>query len=51
MSRSDSVYLNDIIESIDLITLYMLGKTEHDFTKDMMLQDAVIRRFEIICLF
>lgn len=48
MSRSDKVYLQDILESIDAIFLYIENKTEYEFSKDMMLQDAVIRRFEII---
>src|SRR5471030_932101 len=48
MSRSQSVYLEDIIESIDFIFSYLENKTEHDFINEMLLQDAVIRRFEII---
>ncbi len=48
MTRSDSIYINDILESIKLILQYTDGKSEPDFTSDVMLQDAVIRRFEII---
>ena len=48
MSRTDKVYLNDILESIELILGYIEGKQEYDFLKDIMLQDAVIRRYEII---
>lgn len=48
MSRTDKVYIEDIIESIDLIEKYTLEITEHQFSKDTQLQDAVIRRFEII---
>ena len=48
MSRSDHVYIHDIIESIDIIFTYISDKTDFEFSKDMMLQDAVIRRFEII---
>jgi uncharacterized protein with HEPN domain len=48
MSRSDAVYVTDILESIDIIFTYLADKTESDFTKDQILQDAVIRRFEII---
>jgi len=48
MSRSDAVYVIDILESIDIIFTYLKDKTESDFTKDRILQDAVIRRFEII---
>ena len=48
MSRSDSVYLQDILESINIILTYTENKTEFEFIKYLMLQDAVIRRFEII---
>ena len=48
MSRSDSVYLQDIILVIDIIFEYIGDKTEFEFSKDLMVQDAVIRRFEII---
>src|SRR5258708_32267388 len=48
MSRSDEVYLQDIIDAIDIILNYTKNKTEIEFINDQMLQDAVIRRFEII---
>ena len=48
MSRSDDVYLKDILESIEIIFNYTENKTEYEFINDLMLQDAVIRRFEII---
>jgi len=48
MSRSDSVYVVDILESITIIENYISNKTEFEFVTDMMMQDAVIRRFEII---
>ena len=48
MSRSDHVYIQDIIESIDAIFIYLGDKTDFEFSDDMMAQDAVIRRFEII---
>src|ERR1700744_6428959 len=48
MSRSDKVYLQDILESIDAIFSYTANRTEFEFVKNLMLQDAVIRRFEII---
>lgn len=48
MSRSDRVYLQDILESIEMILSYMGSKTEFEFVNDLMLQDAVVRRFEII---
>jgi uncharacterized protein with HEPN domain len=48
MSRSDNVYLQDILESLEIILTYTEDKTEFEFVNDLMLQDAVIRRFEII---
>jgi len=48
MSRSEKVYIQDIIESIDMIFKYVENRTELEFLNDFMLQDAVIRRFEII---
>jgi len=48
MSRSDKVYLQDILESIEIILSYTANKTEVEFVQDNMLQDAVVRRFEII---
>lgn len=48
MNRSDQVYVNDIIESVEVILDYVKGKNENDFICNKMLQDAVIRRFEII---
>ena len=46
--RDDTVYLKDILESIQQIFTYVVHKTEFDFSSDLLLQDAVIRRFEII---
>jgi len=48
MSRSDAVYINDILESVEIILNYTEGKTQFEFENDLMLQDAVVRRFEII---
>ena len=48
MSRSNSVYLQDIFESTEIILRYTEDKTEFEFVNDLMLQDAVTRRFEII---
>ena len=48
MSRSDKVYLQDIIESIEIIFSYISNKTDFEFSRDLMVQDAIIRRFEII---
>lgn len=48
MNRSDDVYLKDIVESVKTILFYAEDKTEDDFLNNVMLQDAVVRRFEII---
>jgi uncharacterized protein with HEPN domain len=47
MSRDDA-YLYDILESAQAILGYMAGKTWDGFSKDALLQDAVVRRLEII---
>ena len=48
MKRDDKVYLEDILESINIILEHVGEKTEYEFSKSLLLQDAVIRRFEII---
>lgn len=48
MSRSDSVYLQDILDSVNIILAYTENITEFEFLNNMILQDAVTRRFEII---
>jgi uncharacterized protein with HEPN domain len=48
MSRSDMVYVDDILDSIDLIFQYVRNQSEIDFASNILLQDAVTRRFEII---
>jgi len=48
MKRDYKVYLDDILDSIEKIIAYTEGRTKSDFTKDNQLQDAVLRRFEII---
>jgi len=44
----DREYLLDIVESARLALKYVENKTEEEFIADIQLQDAVIRRFEII---
>ena len=41
-------YIQDIIGSIEHIEMYCKGVKEIDFSRDTQLQDAVIRRFQII---
>ena len=47
MSR-DHAYLFDILESARSILEYTRGKDWESFVKDNLLQDAVVRRLEII---
>ena len=48
MIRDDNVYLQDIIESIEMIFEYLGDKTVFEFSQSLLIQDAVFRRFEII---
>lgn len=48
MIRDDKVYIQDIIESIEIIFQYIGDKTEYEFNQSLLLQDAIFRRFEII---
>lgn len=41
-------YLKHIIDAIDRIQEYVSGMNEGDFLSNRMVQDAVIRNFEII---
>ena len=47
MSRDDA-YLFDILESAHAVLEYLSGKTFDEFSNDPILQDAVVRRIEII---
>lgn len=44
----DDAYLFDILESSRAALEYMRGKTWEEFSKTPLLQDAVVRRLEII---
>jgi len=48
MKRDYKLYLNDIRESITIIEGYIKNISEEQFKKDIKIQDAVIRRLEII---
>jgi uncharacterized protein with HEPN domain len=48
MKRTTKLYLNDILEAISMIEEYTRGLDKSDFEKDRIVQDAVVRRFEII---
>lgn len=48
MIKSDQVYLEHILESIRKIEVFVNGLTKSEFDQNVMIQDAVIRNFEII---
>lgn len=48
MTRDRKLYLNDIWESILAVEEYVLPLTKKDFLSNQQVQDAVIRRLEII---
>ncbi|MFA6022697.1 MAG: DUF86 domain-containing protein [Candidatus Pacearchaeota archaeon] len=48
MKRDYKLFINDIRESIKQIEEYMKDISEEEFKKDKKLQDAVVRRFEIV---
>lgn len=46
--RSLLLYLEDILESIQIIENYIGDITEHEFLNNQEKQDAIVRRLEII---
>jgi uncharacterized protein with HEPN domain len=48
MKRDPSLFIDDILESIALIQQYTDSVKKKTFLKDRQMQDAVIRRLEII---
>lgn len=48
MIKDDNVYLNHILESIKYIKAYVKNLDEKYFYKSVSIQDAIIRRIEII---
>jgi uncharacterized protein with HEPN domain len=48
MTRDISVYIEDILDSIAKIEQYTKGVNEQEFLTNTQLQDAVLRRLEII---
>lgn len=48
MKREYKLYLNDIRDCIKQIEKYMKNISQEEFAKNTLLQDAVVRRFEII---
>ena len=47
-ARDNSLYLHHILEAIEAIESYVQGLTLSEFRDNSMIQDAVIRRLEII---
>ena len=48
MRRDVRLYINDILDSIQKIVEYSEGITEDEFLASSQIQDAIIRRLEII---
>ncbi len=48
MIKNPKIFLEHILECIELIEFYTDNKKEEDFIVSLLLQDAVIRRIEII---
>ena len=48
MKKSSAVYLHHILECIARINAYTNAIDEQAFLKDFLIQDAVIRNFEVI---
>ena len=48
MKRDYKLFIDDVINSINIIEKYLRDVSEEQFMKDEKLQDAVIRRLEII---
>ncbi|EKE14998.1 MAG: hypothetical protein ACD_12C00206G0012 [uncultured bacterium] len=48
MKRDYKLRIQDILDSMNLIENYIKGKSENDFYEDFEIQDAVMRRLEII---
>ncbi|MFW5760342.1 MAG: DUF86 domain-containing protein [Cyclobacteriaceae bacterium] len=46
--KDDSLYIDHILQSINNIFEYTKGLSVQDFSDNKMVQDAVIRNFEII---
>ena len=48
MNEEDEVFLRHILESIEKVESYTKNSSKEKFTQQIQLQDAVIRRLEII---
>ncbi len=48
MKKDPKIFIKHIIESIESIEKYTKGQTKENFPREKMMQDAVIRKIEII---
>jgi uncharacterized protein with HEPN domain len=48
MMRDMRVYVQDIMESVEVIGEYIQSLSEEEFYRNRQVQDAVLRRLEII---
>lgn len=48
MERDPNLFIQDILESAELIEKYLQNKTRDDFLNSIALQDSIVRRLEII---
>jgi uncharacterized protein with HEPN domain len=48
MKKDPKIFIEHILQSIEIIEGHMKNKTEADFLDSILLQDAIIRRIEII---
>ena len=48
MKKDPIIFLKHILESIEIIETYVKNKDKKNFVSNKLLQDAVIRRIEII---
>lgn len=48
MIKDDFIYIDHILDSIEKIEKYTENLTVHDFVENELVQDGVIRNFEII---
>ena len=48
MSKNDAVYIQHILERIERIQSFIYGKSLDDFEQSLLLQDAIVRNFEVM---
>ena len=48
MTKTDLVYISDILQAISLIESYKQDKTVIDLATNIQLQDSIVRRLEVI---